>query len=734
MARPLWRGRAGRPITRPGTSLVKAAPTPVSVGERSGFGGQFFAPGPPLTPMAPGAAGRAFDYPFGVNLNYIPRQQPGIKNVSFELLRRMADPAQGGLDLVRVAIEKRKRQMKLQQWHVVPRDGTEPNERTKAAEAMLRKPDGFQTWRAWIGQLLEDHFVIDAPSVYIREDTQQNRLLFEIIDGASINLLIDYDGRRPMPPLDGYQQVIKGLPAVGYTVDQLGYYADNFRPGRIYGMSPVEQIVTFITLTLNRQLSVLDYFTAGTVPDMLIGVPDTWDATRIAQFQQMWDSVLSGQLDLRRKVQFIPGETKPYETKTEVLKGDFDEWYARVIAWAFDLSPETLVKQTNRATAETAKESAQEDGGEYTKVFVKGVMDDLLERAGGGDLEFAYKDEEISDAKTKAEVASIYTGGATLMTVEEGRAMIGLKPPTPAQKTELDAANAPAPDPFGAPPLGAGEVDGEDDNAADAVGDGPDTSADDAAKAARSRGGRSLPAVPTNPKLRAKTEKGIALIARRALRAQQKALLALVASFAKADGTELADLLAELARHPWDDSILGKLRAFLATATADRAVAALDSLADYIGGTDEAYARLLTQANETAVEYARSRAGNAVRGIDQASQQFLNELTSAAVEGGATNAELATMIKDAYAFSDERAMVIARTETAIADGAGRMIGYRESGVVTGKEWNPDAEACEICLENADAGVVPLDEVFPSGDDHEPAHPNCECSVLPVVDD
>lgn len=678
--------------------------------------------------MAPGAAGRAFDYPFGVNLNYIPRQQPGVKNVTFEVLRRMADPAQGGLDLVRIAIEKRKRAMKLQQWHVVPRDGSNPTPRCTEAEAMLRKPDGFQTWRSWIGQLLEDHFVIDAPTVYFHEDAQRGRVLFEIIDGATINLMIDYDGRRPMPPLDAYQQVLKGLPAVGYTVDELGYYADNFRPGRIYGMSPVEQIVTFITLSLNRQLSVLDYFTAGTVPDMLVGVPDTWDAVRISQFQQMWDSVLSGQLDLRRKVQFIPGETKPYETKTEVLKGDFDEWMGRVICWAFDLSPESLVKQTNRATAETAKATAQEAGDEYTKIYVAGVMDDILDRMGGGDLMFAYQDEEIIDAKVKAEVITLYTGGKTIATVEEGRAMAGLKPPTPEQKAELDAANAPKPDPFAS----SGNADGPDDTETDTGANPPDPSADDAAKAARSRGGRSLPPVPSNRKLRAKTEKAITKLARKALAAQKKALLERVSTFAKVSGDELGDLLAELARHPWDDEIIAKLRTLLQTMTSERATNALDHLADYIGGTDEAFAQLLVQANDRAVEYARERAGNAVRGIDASSQKFLNELTSSAVEGGLTNAELATMISDAYEFSEERATVIARTETAIADGAGRMIGYRESGVVVGKEWDPDAEACPICEENAGAGVIALDDLFPSGDDHEPAHPNCECSVLPVV--
>jgi hypothetical protein len=48
--------------------------------------------------------------------------------------------------------------------------------------------------------------------------------------------------------------------------------------------------------------------------------------------------------------------------------------------------------------------------------------------------------------------------------------------------------------------------------------------------------------------------------------------------------------------------------------------------------------------------------------------------------------------------------------------------------VEGKYWMPDAEACPICVKNADAGVIGLDEDFPSGDPAPEAHPNGECSL------
>jgi hypothetical protein len=53
----------------------------------------------PLAPMAPPEVkGRQWDYPFGANLNYIPRAEDGV---SFPELRGLAD----ALPLLRAVIE-----------------------------------------------------------------------------------------------------------------------------------------------------------------------------------------------------------------------------------------------------------------------------------------------------------------------------------------------------------------------------------------------------------------------------------------------------------------------------------------------------------------------------------------------------------------------------------------------------------------------------------------------------
>lgn len=120
--------------------------------------------------------------------------------------------------------------------------------------------------------------------------------------------------------------------------------------------------------------------------------------------------------------------------------------------------------------------------------------------------------------------------------------------------------------------------------------------------------------------------------------------------------------------------------------------------------------------------------------IDEATRDALQGLTEEALEQGMSTDELAERIQDAHAFSDARAEMIARTEMAMADVAGSMEGYRASGLVSGKQWltAEDDKVSDECNQCGDAGVVRLDDNFPTGVDAPPNHPNCRCAVVPVL--
>ena len=439
----------------------------------------WFGPRQPLPALAPPeVAGRQFNFPVAVNTVYTPRTEGSESGVTFAQLRALADPAAGGLDLLRLAIETRKDQLEAQKWKIAHRDGSDGGPKARAAELALRRPDGVHTWAQWLRMLVEDMLVIDAACIYLEPLGAGGTAIPQIMDGATLKPLIDASGRTPLPPEPAFQQILQGLPAVDYTLAELVYAPRNLRSNRLYGMSPVEQVIGIVNIALRRQMSQLEYYTAGSVPDMVFGVPEAWTSDQIKEFQSWWDSILSGNTEERRRARFVPGGMTPVQLKPDVLKDLFDEWLARIICYAFNLPPSALVKETNRATANTAKEAAQEEGLEPQKLWLKDVIDDVLARAfSAPELELAWADEEVVDPVSKATVWSTLVGKKPIVTVDEARAAYGMPALTPEQKDEL----APPPPPLMLAPPGNSPAlpDGAPPNPA------ADKGADKAAKSAR---------------------------------------------------------------------------------------------------------------------------------------------------------------------------------------------------------------------------------------------------------
>ena len=99
------------------------------------------------------------------------------------------------------------------------------------------------------------------------------------------------------------------------------------------------------------------------------------------------------------------------------------------------------------------------------------------------------------------------------------------------------------------------------------------------------------------------------------------------------------------------------------------------------------------------------------------------------IEKGESLKTLSTNLKTDFAFSPERARTVARTETALALGQGQKEGAKSQGL-TQKRWisQGDFDVSDLCAMNAEQGWISIDEVFSSGDDTIPQHPNCRCNV------
>lgn len=161
---------------------------------------------------------------------------------------------------------------------------------------------------------------------------------------------------------------------------------------------------------------------------------------------------------------------------------------------------------------------------------------------------------------------------------------------------------------------------------------------------------------------------------------------------------------------------------------------------------------LVNQVYQYSVDYAQERAAelvgkkwingklvdnpNAEWSIPDATRNEIQGIITEAFAGRIEPNSVESAIREAGAFSADRAELIARTEITRANSYGSLSGYKaaqDAGVVIRKAWLPDDSACEICLDNEADGVIDLDEQFSSGDDAPPAHPNCECSIIPVTE-
>jgi hypothetical protein len=364
----------------------------------------WFGPGQAMQPVVPRAdvAGRQFDFPAGYNLSTTPRRFEGI---SFDTLRGLAS-----YDLIRLAIETRKDQLARVKWTILPKKPPGQRHKTKAddncrdLEKFWRRPDGVHNWTEWVRAIAEDALVLDAVALYRRRRLDRSPFAIEYVDPATISLLIDQTGRRPLPPNPAYQQVLKGMPAVDFTCEELTYSVRNPRSNKVYGLSPVEQCITYVNIGLRRMAGQLSHYTEGNIPEALISTPEGWTLEQISMLQEYWDRIMENPAH-RRRAKFVPPGVSYWPVHGEggaQLIDQFDEWLARIIAYAFSLPPTPFVRQMNRATAESAYDTALEEGLEPMLDWLKNLVDEeIADFCGEASYELVWDDIRKLDPTEK---------------------------------------------------------------------------------------------------------------------------------------------------------------------------------------------------------------------------------------------------------------------------------------------------------------------------------------------
>ena len=145
-------------------------------------------------------------------------------------------------------------------------------------------------------------------------------------------------------------------------------------------------------------------------------MPKEWTADQIRSFQDYLDALMSGNL-------------------------------ARIICYAFSVPVSPFGSQVNRATGETMRQQATQEGLVPLKAWVKNALDHVIrECMAEPGLEFAWVGDDAIDPLKQAQTLNILVA-AGIKTREEARADLGLAPTAgAAAQSRTDAvASAEAP-------------------------------------------------------------------------------------------------------------------------------------------------------------------------------------------------------------------------------------------------------------------------------------------------
>jgi hypothetical protein len=386
-------GTSGR---RPGP-LIRAIGGLAKFGERVGFlsssdmsrfsdvflGSEpWFSPGLPLQPKrADGEPPKKFQFQPGYNIAMQPRS---TEEITFSQLRALGD-----YTLVRVIIEHIKKLIKGHEWDIVPEDRSSAmvyQEEISFVKTFLEKPDKRSSWDEWVGQVLEDRFVLDAASIYKHRDMAGRLWALEVVDGASIKPLSDERGFEPVATVGyeevpAYQQFQFGVPYCNLNRSDFMYRPYNRRSHKFYGFGEVEQMVIIANMGIRREIYNLAMFSDTNIPKGLAGVPEDWGPEDIKGFEQWFNSTLSGNPQDQVKIKFLPKGfdlTKWHDEEIFGLFNKWDEWLARISCFTFGISPMAFIQLTNRAVAQEMGDVEAEGGVGAAKLFIERIVNEIV--------------------------------------------------------------------------------------------------------------------------------------------------------------------------------------------------------------------------------------------------------------------------------------------------------------------------------------------------------------------
>jgi Phage portal protein len=365
--------------------------------------------------------------------NLIPKPTPAN-------LRRFAETP-----VARRAINVIKDRIVGMRWRIQPRRGRVLEQIPDGARRIQMLTENFEapnpddSFRSLVEQVLEDVIVggFGAIEIDLVEGWTQGwspdsaaklPLLMWPVDGATIRIMTDWDGRPDSPR---YAQITGSYGADGQIIlndNELSYIRLNPRTHTPFGLGRVE--VAFETI--NSFLSAHRY--AGRLASNSVVQYALWlqglTPTHHERLIRWWQDEIEG----TGRVPIISAESKPEVLRFAAgndadLRLAWQEFLMRIIADAFDLPAQFLglEQDVNRSTAAEMSEMAFRSAIVPTARLVAEYLtrDAIAKKLGWSDLEFVFTDVDAQDEMEQAQIDEILLRNG-VVTVNEVRRARGL--------------------------------------------------------------------------------------------------------------------------------------------------------------------------------------------------------------------------------------------------------------------------------------------------------------------
>lgn len=332
-----------------------------------------------------------------------------------------------------------------------------------AAKKFLKVPDRGQglTLERWLGQLLEEVFVLDALAIYPRRTLGGDLFSFEIIDGSTIKPLLDERGGRPLPPEPAYQQILYGFPrgefvatvsegddggaqfdGTVYPSDDLVYVRRVDRVWSPYGLSAVEQALEDGAMWLKRRRWMMSEYTEGTSVSGLFttDMVTNFSPEQLLEFEIAFNRLYQGSSGARHEARFLPPGVQPVDAGgvvgsdaiAEKYRPDYDLYMLKLCAMHFDTTLPEL--GFTDAAAGGLGASGYHEGQENVQMrkrlpiisFVESLISGLMHDHFGmpDELEFRFLGLDDED-EPGAEDVDAKRQGMGVLTLNERRDQLG---------------------------------------------------------------------------------------------------------------------------------------------------------------------------------------------------------------------------------------------------------------------------------------------------------------------